>query len=427
MAVAEELHFARAAERLHIEQSPLSRTIKELESDIGAQLFDRNSRGTRLTKPGEALAEAAKRIFQAVEQARCNVQAAAAGYCGSLRIALSDGVLPQRLAAVLARCREEEPEVEIRLFEVKLSQQLKGLREDLFDVGFACSKIVGEGLTAQAVWQTPLTVAVPARHPLLSLKEIPLATVLNYPTCRQWWSDAGHGLRSRLLQQVDANLLTRLSKWAGFLSKTQADDSVIRSIVSPRQQALNQGQVYASYGGQIDMTASNITARAASDLGLTAGSLGFFPAMDVVRQALPMVLSFLKMALTICIPLILVIGTYDLKALMTISCVQFALFFVDFWFQLARWIDSTILDALYGWNSPHSNFNVLMGLNNSFGDMLLNFVMATMFLILPTFWIGSLTWVGINAGNALRGLSDATNDAKNAGRTGGDLAMKTMK
>lgn len=181
MAVAEELHFARAAERLHIEQSPLSRTIKELEIDIGAQLFDRNSRGTRLTKPGEALAEAAKRIFQAVEQARCNVQAAAAGYRGSIRIALSDGVLPQRLAAVLARCREEEPEVEIRLFEVELSQQLKGLREDLFDVGFARSKVVGEGLTAQAVWQAPLIIAVPARHPLLSLKQIPLAEALNYP------------------------------------------------------------------------------------------------------------------------------------------------------------------------------------------------------------------------------------------------------
>ncbi|MEX0166091.1 LysR family transcriptional regulator [Pseudomonas brassicacearum] len=181
IAVAEELHFARAAERLHIEQSPLSRTIKELESDIGAQLFDRNSRGTRLTHPGQVLAEAAHRIFQTVEQARCNVRAAAAGYRGTLRIALSDGVLPQRLSAVLARCREEEPEVEIRLFEVSLSQQLRGLREDLFDAGFARSKDVGEGLTAQAVWQMPLAVAVPARHPLLAHKQIQLAEALNYP------------------------------------------------------------------------------------------------------------------------------------------------------------------------------------------------------------------------------------------------------
>ncbi|TPG90345.1 LysR family transcriptional regulator [Pseudomonas caspiana] len=181
LAVAEELHFARAAERLHIEQSPLSRTIKELESDIGAQLFDRTSRGTRLTWPGQVFAEAVHRIFQAIEQARSNVQAAASGYRGSIRIALSDGVLPQRLTAILARCREEEPEVELRFFEVSLYQQLKGLREDLFDVGFARSKDVGEGLTAQPVWQTPLTIAVPARHPLLALKHIPLHQVVNYP------------------------------------------------------------------------------------------------------------------------------------------------------------------------------------------------------------------------------------------------------
>lgn len=268
------------------------------------------------------------------------------------------------------------------------------------------------------------------RWPFNTTRDAGLAQVPSgggYPTCRQWWSDAGHGLRSRLLLQVDPDLLTRLSKWAGFLSKTEADDAVIRSVVSPRQQTLNQGQVYSSYGGQIDMKASNIAARAASDLGLTVGSTAFFPAMDVVRQALPMVLSFLKMALTICIPLILVIGTYDLKALMTISCIQFALFFVDFWFQLARWIDSTILDALYGWNSPHSNFNVLMGLNNSFGDMLLNFVMATMFLVLPGFWVASLAWAGVRAGSILQSFNDSTKQAGDAGSKGSSLGMKILK
>ena len=86
------------------------------------------------------------------------------------------------------------------------------------------------------------------------------------------------------------------------------------------------------------------------------------------------------MALVICIPLVLLIGTYDLKTVMTVSCVQFALFFVDFWFQLARWIDSTILDALrlgFGADRPH-NFDPMIGLNNAFGDMLLNFVIAAM-------------------------------------------------
>ncbi|MBN0624639.1 conjugal transfer protein TraG N-terminal domain-containing protein, partial [Pseudomonas aeruginosa] len=94
------------------------------------------------------------------------------------------------------------------------------------------------------------------------------------------------------------------------------------------QQKMNQGAVYTDYGGQIDKTLPNVVTRGASDLGLTVGSLGFFPAMDVVRQALPMVLTMLKMALVICIPLVLLIGTYDLKTVVTVSCVQFALFFV---------------------------------------------------------------------------------------------------
>jgi hypothetical protein len=247
-----------------------------------------------------------------------------------------------------------------------------------------------------------------------------------YPTCNQWWNDAGRGLRARLVSQVDSKLLSNLGKWAGFLSQTEADDAMIRTLASPRQQALNQGAVYTDYGGKVEMTAPNIATRAASDLGLTIGSIGYFPAMDVLRQALPMVLSFLKMALVICMPLVMLFGTYDLKTLMTITSVQFALFFVDFWFQLARWIDSTILDALYGWDSPHSNFNLLMGLNNSFGDMLLNFVMATMFIILPSFWITALTWAGLRTGDVLRGLSDGTAEAKSAGRSGTGVITRKL-
>ncbi|MEF2181020.1 conjugal transfer protein TraG N-terminal domain-containing protein [Pseudomonas aeruginosa] len=252
-----------------------------------------------------------------------------------------------------------------------------------------------------------------------------------YPTCRQWWADGSQGLRARLLAQVDPSLLTRLAGWAGFLSQAEVNDSVIRAVASPRQQKLNRGAVYTDYGGQIDMTLPNIVTRAASDVGLTVGSLGYFPAMDVVRQALPMVLSLLKMALVICIPLVLLIGTYDLKTMVTVSVVQFALFFTEFWFQLARWIDSTILDALYGWgwgwNRPHTNFDPLVGLNNTFGDMLLNFVMATMFLVLPAFWIGALTWAGIRAGTVANTFSAGTKDAGNAGGKGPSVMSGKLK
>ena len=155
---------------------------------------------------------------------------------------------------------------------------------------------------------------------------------------------------------------------------------------------------------------------------MAVGALAAFPAMDVVRQALPMVLALLKMALVICIPLVLVVGTYDLKTVATVSVVQFALFFTDFWFQRARWIDSTILDALYGWgfgwNRPHTNFDPLVGLNNAFGDMLLMFVTGTMFLVLPTFWVAALGWVGVKAGVIAQNLAVGSKEARDSAGSG---------
>lgn len=167
LAVSEELHFARAAEKLHIEQSPLSRAIKELEEELGVILFARTTRSTRLTRAGKLFLEHVPRVLTALQQARDSVKAAANGFHGQLRVALSDGITPARLSALLVLCRQEEPEVEIRFFEIPLSQQIKGLHDDLYDVGFAQSKEVGDGITALPAWSDPLMVAVPARHPLL--------------------------------------------------------------------------------------------------------------------------------------------------------------------------------------------------------------------------------------------------------------------
>lgn len=120
-------------------------------------------------------------MLKALEQARDSVKAAANGFHGQLRVALSDGVTPSRLSALLALCRQEEPEVEIRFFEVPLSQLLKGLQDDLYDVGFAQSNEVGDGIVAVPAWSDALMVAVPARHPLLAHKRIPLDELLRYP------------------------------------------------------------------------------------------------------------------------------------------------------------------------------------------------------------------------------------------------------
>lgn len=129
LAVAEELHFTRAAEKLHIQQSPLSRAIRELEEELGMPLFVRTTRSTCLSPAGQLFLEHARRILAAIEQARESVQAVANGFHGQLRIVLSDGSARSRLPALLALWRQEEPEVDVRLFEAPLSQQVRGLHD----------------------------------------------------------------------------------------------------------------------------------------------------------------------------------------------------------------------------------------------------------------------------------------------------------
>ena len=91
LAVAQELHFARAAEKLHIEQSPLSRAIKELEGELGVRLFDRNTRSTRLTRAGHVFMDHVPRVFAALTQARAGFVALGPGMAA--RVADIDGLL----------------------------------------------------------------------------------------------------------------------------------------------------------------------------------------------------------------------------------------------------------------------------------------------------------------------------------------------
>jgi DNA-binding transcriptional LysR family regulator len=208
VALAEELHFTRAAERLHIEQPPLSRAIKELEDELGVVLFDRNRRGTALTAAGAVFLQDVRRLFTVLEQARENAKAVGSGLRGSLRIVVSDGAIDPRLSSFLARCRAEEPEIEIRLSELPLSEQLRGLRSGDFMIGFAHTADVGEGIVAEPIWQDPLVIAVPARHALLAHKEVPLHELGGHPlvlcdphACEGYCRELG-----RLLQTVEHKL-----------------------------------------------------------------------------------------------------------------------------------------------------------------------------------------------------------------------------
>lgn len=204
--VAEELHFARAAERLHIEQSPLSRAIKDLEYDLGVQLLKRTTRSTQLTWAGQVFLDQVRRILMLLEHAKTSAKGAAAGYRGHLRIAVSDGLAQPHFSALFARCREEEPDIDIRLFEMPFAQQVKGLCHELLDAGFAMASEVGAGLVARPVWTDSIAVVIPARHPLLVHKRISLVEALQCPLV-MCHPEAGSGCHQQIEKMLRAHSL----------------------------------------------------------------------------------------------------------------------------------------------------------------------------------------------------------------------------
>lgn len=204
VVLAEELHFSRASERLHIEQSPLSRTIKELEAELGAKLFDRDRRGTRLTPAGSVFLQDVRRLFATLDQAQDNVRALTHGYSGSLTIAVSEGATDYRLSDFLAFCRQEEPDIEIRLVEMPHSEQIRRLRSGEIGIGLAHSPHAGPDISVDVLWDSHLVAVLSARHPLLIHKHVPVEELARSTLimCDVDSVDSGNRAISRVLRNL---------------------------------------------------------------------------------------------------------------------------------------------------------------------------------------------------------------------------------
>lgn len=199
LVVAEELSFSRAAARVHIEPSPLSRAIKELESGLGVRLFQRTKGRLGLTWAGEVFREEACRMLSFMEGAQARVHAAEKGYRGRLRIGLTDSLAQPSLTKLLARCREEEPLTEVKIVEMTVSEMVKALEHDQIDAGFTVHTELGKGLVKEAVWTDRPVIAVPRNHPLLSLEKIPLQEVTRHALilCHPELCSGGYNVISR--------------------------------------------------------------------------------------------------------------------------------------------------------------------------------------------------------------------------------------
>lgn len=190
VAVAEELSFTRAAQRLHISQPPLSQQIQALEQDLGARLFDRDKRNVALTEPGRILLAQARQILAQADDARREVSQAAAGFTGALRVAYTVSVsFHPALPQALLRYGRHAPQVRVQLFEMYTGPQFAALLAGRLDVGFVRDEpgpdVDARNLRLDVIDREPLLLAMPADHPLAGRSSLRLADVAGEPFVAQ--------------------------------------------------------------------------------------------------------------------------------------------------------------------------------------------------------------------------------------------------
>jgi DNA-binding transcriptional LysR family regulator len=206
LAVAEHLHFGRAAEQLFMAQAPLSRTIQALESDLGAKLFDRNTRTVTLTAAGSALVEPARDALAAIAAAETAVNAAVSGESGVVRVEFC-GVAAHPLVASLARgMRADSPGVRLELTSQPVSRPIvQRIVENHVDIGLGRFDNLPPGIEGEILLPDSLVVAMPRTHPfagaeVVTFKDIAADPFVSLPyvggsvtTDRLWRLGFAHG------------------------------------------------------------------------------------------------------------------------------------------------------------------------------------------------------------------------------------------
>jgi DNA-binding transcriptional LysR family regulator len=173
LAVAQELHFRRAAEQLHMAQPPLSRIIKQLEAELGTRLLDRNTRSVKLTSTGQALIGPATEVLDALRRAEEAVRSADNGEAGLVRIAFA-GVSTHQLVARLARqVKSNRPRIQLELSSQNFAQPaMKKLVQGETDIALGRWDVIPAEVSSRVVMRDSLVIAMPDTHALAGARRL---------------------------------------------------------------------------------------------------------------------------------------------------------------------------------------------------------------------------------------------------------------
>lgn len=181
VAVAEELHFGRAAARLHLAQPPLSQQIRKLEEILGHALFIRTSRAVRLTAAGEVLLERSRRTLQSVGEDLEEARSVGRGEVGFLKVGLIGSSVLSSIPALIGKYRQRHPKVNLQLRESYTAGIIEGLLKGTLDVGFMRDGGVSEDIDVHVLFSEPYLAVLPAGHRLAHRRAISPADLRHEP------------------------------------------------------------------------------------------------------------------------------------------------------------------------------------------------------------------------------------------------------
>jgi DNA-binding transcriptional LysR family regulator len=224
VAVAEELSFTRAAERLHIAQPPLSIQIRALEQEVGARLFDRDQRHVYLTHAGKHLLVRAREILAAVEAARAEVRCAELGELGALHLGYAaSAMFTSLLTTAIKQFQGGFPHVLLTLHEMTSLDQLNGLHYRTLDAGIVrkSDAPVPGGIVVEEWYRAPLVAAMTNDHPLARKRAIRISDLHDQPLI-MYPRESGIGLYWQVL---------RLCSAAGFRPQIAREVQELSTII----------------------------------------------------------------------------------------------------------------------------------------------------------------------------------------------------
>ena len=236
VALAEELHFGRAARRLSLTQPPLSISIRGLEEELGVRLFERTRRNVALTHAGMIFLDEARAILERTTRAVELTKAAYRGEVGRLTVGFLAATAYTLLPPVLREFSARFPAVSLDLRELAMPQQFEALRRADIDVGLVRPPIVDPSLASEVILEEPMIVALPAGHRLARLARIPAKRLADQPFV----------MYPRLPGTVFHDLVMDFCERAGFVPRVAQEASQTHAVMGLVSAGLGVALVPAS-------------------------------------------------------------------------------------------------------------------------------------------------------------------------------------